>query len=424
MDFDSVTIKKTLPRLAWRASASEAGVSMEAGEGVAVTTGAAYEGAWAGALSKPDHMFGSMVERKGRSLLRCTPPTHTCDALYVVQRADGSFVTNSLVWALATAGIGKNTNPNPIRTALLTISHGVEAYQRLVAATDQAKVYRLAYMPFELGTDEIREDTFSPQRISELSYEDYRGQLLAVLGSVERNAAKSGFPTFVSTISSGYDSTACAALAKAMGHNFAITLDSGGGIDSGLPVGLEMGMDVRVLSRPGNDAVKVADNGTRYVEVEDLEGDCSEFVAGITNPGDLVMSPMEDDLRGAVVLTGFHGDKVWDFNCNSGPAIKRGDNSGSSLGEFRLRVGFVNVPVPYIGVVNNEAIKKLAQSKAMSPWRHGNPYNRPIPRRLGEDAGASRESFGVKKAAANVGVKLHPGATMCAIAKIAEERYL
>jgi hypothetical protein len=68
----------------------------------------------------------------------------------------------------------------------------------------------------------------------------------------------------------------------------------------------------------------------------------------------------------------------------------------------------VHLPVPYINCRRWKSIQKLSRSPEMRPYHFGNPYNKPIARRLGEEAGASRESFGVRKRAANVMLVVKP----------------
>ncbi len=67
--------------------------------------------------------------------------------------------------------------------------------------------------------------------------------------------------------------------------------------------------------------------------------------------------------------------------------------------EFRLRVGYHGIAVPCIGARRNQAIHDLAVSEQMVPWSIGGDYDRPIPRRIAEEAGLPRDRFGMRKAA-------------------------
>jgi hypothetical protein len=61
-----------------------------------------------------------------------------------------------------------------------------------------------------------------------------------------------------------------------------------------------------------------------------------------------------------------------------------------------LHIGYVP---PYIGARSRKSLFDLANSEAMRPWSIGGTYDRPIPRRLGEDAGVPRDRFGQRKLA-------------------------
>src|SRR5690606_34238785 len=63
----------------------------------------------------------------------------------------------------------------------------------------------------------------------------------------------------------------------------------------------------------------------------------------------------------------------------------------------RLIKGFFNIPVPFWGARHKDELHLLSQSEEMSPWRLGGSYDRPLPRRILEDAGVQRGSFAVRK---------------------------
>jgi hypothetical protein len=77
--------------------------------------------------------------------------------------------------------------------------------------------------------------------------------------------------------------------------------------------------------------------------------------------------------------------------------IKRLDVAGHGLGELRLVVGFIHVPVLFIGARRKADIIKITESSEMDPWRLGSKYDRPIARRIAEEAGVPRQMFGQSK---------------------------
>ena len=69
---------------------------------------------------------------------------------------------------------------------------------------------------------------------------------------------------------------------------------------------------------------------------------------------------------------------------------------------MRLDAGYVQVAVPFIGGRRRADIVHITESAEMDPWRLGTDYDRPIPRRLAEEAGVPRALFGQKKVASIV----------------------
>ncbi len=123
----------------------------------------------------------------------------------------------------------------------------------------------------------------------------------------------------------------------------------------------------------------------------------AEFAA-LGDAGDVPFSSFEDVLAGSILTTGF--PNAWDPLWSMGPDVRRHDASGSSLGEFRLRVGFVHVPLPFIGCENHSDISLIGRSAEFDPWRVGGQYDRPIARRIAEVGGIPRHMFGQRKSAA------------------------
>ena len=109
---------------------------------------------------------------------------------------------------------------------------------------------------------------------------------------------------------------------------------------------------------------------------------------------------------GAVLLTGVLGE-IW-YNAKSTPPhrvstvsdqLERWTLSCHGLSEARLHIGYVHAPIPFIGARSRKSIFDLTNSEAMRPWSIGGRYDRPVARRLAEDAGVPRHLFGQKKLA-------------------------
>jgi hypothetical protein len=84
-------------------------------------------------------------------------------------------------------------------------------------------------------------------------------------------------------------------------------------------------------------------------------------------------------------------------------AAEHRDFRGSPYGcgrilEFRLRIGFINVNPLFAGGLHLAAMRAISTAPDMQPWRVGGDYDRPIARRILEEAGVPRGIFGVGKA--------------------------
>jgi hypothetical protein len=110
------------------------------------------------------------------------------------------------------------------------------------------------------------------------------------------------------------------------------------------------------------------------------------------------------------------------------------------MGEFRLRTGFVHIPVPMLAFGAHATLRAIGASREMRPWRNvrttrikflripcsplaikthpivaavgrlskrvsrwrsRSDYDRPIPRRIAEEMGVPRGAFGQRKLAAS-----------------------
>jgi hypothetical protein len=107
-----------------------------------------------------------------------------------------------------------------------------------------------------------------------------------------------------------------------------------------------------------------------------------------------------------VFFTGFNGDRIWDKYGKTDALLIRKDMSGASMGEFRARVAFVHLPMVFIGARRHAEIHRISNDPSMKPWSIGGDYDRPVPRRLVEEAGVPRDAFGMEKKATTALVHL------------------
>jgi hypothetical protein len=125
----------------------------------------------------------------------------------------------------------------------------------------------------------------------------------------------------------------------------------------------------------------------------------AEFLATGMSGEDVNVLAFETDLHRSVFLTGFHGGRAWDKNGFPDDRLRSKDMSGASMTEFRVRADFIHVPVPFVGAYRQPKILEIGNSEAMKGWSIGTDYDRPVPRRIAEDAGVPRAVFGHHKRA-------------------------
>jgi hypothetical protein len=136
----------------------------------------------------------------------------------------------------------------------------------------------------------------------------------------------------------------------------------------------------------------------------------AEFLATGMSGEDVNVLALEADLHRGVFFTGFHGGRVWKMHGRPDELLTSNDMSGASMNEFRLRLDFVHVPAPFIGARRQPKILEISNSDTMKRWSTGTDYDRPVPRRIAEDAGVPRAAFGQKKLATTALLHLGGGA--------------
>ena len=110
------------------------------------------------------------------------------------------------------------------------------------------------------------------------------------------------------------------------------------------------------------------------------------------------MSAFEPRLRRALLLTGFWAGHIWSSSpVYPPPGVPAGDYSGGSLGEHRLRTDYLHVPLPFFGALGHFGSSLFVGQPDMQPYFVGGHYDRPIPRRIAEEAGVRRGTFAIAK---------------------------
>jgi hypothetical protein len=388
-----IDVQPRLPPLAWLVDLSDAEPRLICGTGVETSGSRFFEGCWAGEFGdwdfdRVEDVFGSGGKTsKGEALF--VTPLHTLDAIYVLESSGRFMVANSLPFLVQAAGLELPYDPG-IGSRFASIKDGIEAYERVILQGSGWTLYRIVRENIVIRGPALRlvpKPSAPLERFTD--YASYRGLLLDTLDHVQRNGASPSRKvrySLLATCSSGYDSTASTALAATLGCRQALTLRTGGGInvpDSGRQAAKALGLEVTELER----VVRAV--GGDFKE--------AEFFATGLGAGDFAFRAFAPHCEQRILLTGFHGDITWDRHAPTSNSLARKDLSGSTLTELRLRHGFVNVPVPFIGATRHEVLLRIANSEEMRSWQVGGHYDRPIARRIAEECGVPRGCFAQSK---------------------------
>ena len=403
-----------LPRLAWLASVNRITGECCVEHGCLVETRQEFfvEGVWAGSFAEGgfhrcESFFGSGAVRNVSGEIVFVPSSATVDYLYYEETLEGIVCSNSLPLLLAARNDRLNEFDREYVRINESILKGIEHYEQWVP-TRRGSVRRLIYHNLVVGGGETRQEA-KPQPPKFGSFEQYRSYLVGNIAGMMQNARECARSTplrLLSTQSTGYDSTAINAIARDHGLDLALSINEsnerwphyfkhrqeGAPSDSGEEICRHLGIEVRSIDR-------------RYFQ-KDPENEYL-YWAGLHDCQDMNLHQVREHVGdGAVLLTGVLGE-FW-YNAASTPTdllatvndqLERWDLSCHSLSEVRLHIGYVHAPAPYIGARRRKDLFDLANSEAMRPWSIGGNYDRPIPRRIGEDAGVPRALFGQTKLA-------------------------
>ncbi len=223
-------------------------------------------------------------------------------------------------------------------------------------------------------------------------YRAYRSLLVSELRAMFANAADPGrrirYRPIVA-LSKGYDSPAAAVLAAEAGCREAMTYRQciEMGDDSGEEIARQLGLSVTAFE---TFAYK---NRTDLPEIE--------FIAASFSGGQVYLAGSEQVLSQTIVVGGGGGDVVWDRAYGENAANQDPNAplhlSGYGSIDFFLRLPAIEVAVPAIAASRSAEIGAIARSPETAPWSVGLEYDRPLARRIVEEAGIARGTFAQEK---------------------------
>jgi hypothetical protein len=391
----TVTRIPGLPALAWAAEIrSDLSISAICGAAVETDDCGLIAGAWTGDFCErriaeaPTSIGTALRVRENDILAHCG--TAGSATIFVSRAAGRLVVSNSLSFALAKADDRLDvTNPYYFND-LCTFFYGADRYRHTLRTERGRLSFFYSSMSVGRGRRIVRA-TLAHGRVTG-DFRSYRAYLVDETTKLFANAAdpkrRQRFLP-LATVSSGYDSTACAVIAHEAGCREGITFGESiesphrpddSGHDLGTRIGLEMSEYGTFAHRQRNDLSEI------------------EFVASGFTSGQVFLSNAGSALAGRLIVSGLGGDWVWD------PTHGRRRKQhvpffigGYSEVEMLLRAPALSLALAMIGIRRMDDLDRLSISPAMKVWSIGGDYDRPIPRRIVEEAGISRGDFAVVK---------------------------
>ncbi len=388
---------KELPKLSWLADVAINTVSVYCGENVEIHENFCVAGVWDGDFSSGNFVdarfFCGSGMKINENLIRFSTASHALEKLFLYRCEGHVIVSNSAPFLLAYCHLSLVKEDSQYERHFCSILDGINRYEKYIPVSGKENIeqYFVADITVDCSLSVVAQRKMALQGFN--SFEDFYGQMQRDIEKIYLNATSkdrnsSGYGV-ISTISSGYDSCACATVAKKLGCTTVVSLSGGKyDADSGLKAAMELGYQNLIQREQQSYKVKKGCIDAEYV--------CSGELGT-----HLQFSVFEDLFSDNLVFMGLRGDYYWGLSSepNNDFEMRGFYYYETNIGyiENALKNNYIIIPLPTYGTSVSTSIRLISLSKEMAPWRLYNDYDRPIPRRIVESAGVSRESFGQKK---------------------------
>ena len=340
-------------------------------------------------FDQTDIVFGSGARaRTGR--LTFVASSNTLDRLVSAEFGNQLFISNSLACLTQNAGASFDPWYANYPNDFTSIIKGPDAHVSRVP-TSRGPIRLTYFHNLVFDGKRLHPEPKPIVQRNRTSFDQYQEFLQDAVGRCfdnMRDAGRKHTWQLMGTLSTGFDSTTVAALARPLGLSEAMTLVNarGGASDCGAAIGQALGLDVHEIPRD-------AWQSYRFSEIP--------FVAADAKGEDVYFRGAGELLRNRVLLTGFTGS-IWGGRSSNYLNWIRTDQSGLSLTEYRLHLGVINMPIPTIGVYQSQDLLELMGSEEARSWASGNAYDKPFCRKVLSDAGVPGDLYGNEKKAASV----------------------
>lgn len=392
-------VHQRLPKLGWGMCVHGDSEIVDVHVGTQVETNDSFfvAGVWDGnfldgMFDQADFLCGSGAKICKSGEIKICTASHERERVVFIKRDQECWFANSIPLLLALAGERVDIENDQYEKQLCSILNGLEEYSKTLPLANGSKFHQIFCADIMIdmkGKIHVKER----EKHSEFkNFDDYYISLLTVCKEIKKNASheqRKHKYNFVTTVSSGYDSSACAAIAREMGCDIACTFTGGGyEEDSGVDVARQLGYS-NIIERDCN-LYK-----TREARIDALSV-CNGDLGGYQQ-----MVAFEDIFAGNIVFMGLCGDTAYGLDVRPNSKLKRFGvpffQANLSFAEMALEVGFIVLPMPLYALTAHQSIHHISCSEEMKKWRLNNSYDRPIPRRIVEMHGVNREAFGMEK---------------------------
>ena len=384
-----------IPILSWCALIKEHNeVTVYHGEGVYISDLGFIEGAWDGDFStfnfeQADFLLGSGGKLNANGQMIFATPSHTLERLYSILIGEELYLSNSLPVILTFSKTALMADYIYYERDFCSIVHGLKDYVKNIPLQNEQTLTIHYYCNLQIKNGhliELPKAEIKPFK----HFAQYKTRLFNTVNKIVQNSQapeRESAYGLVTTISQGYDASACATIAKQFGCDVALTFNEPDRYleDSGAPIAEALGYSTIITK-----------NADYFKKNSDLLE--AEFLASGELGNNAIFIAFEEEFKGNIVVTGIGGDFFWDINEISNNQFVFFDENYPqfSMMEYRLRVGFIMLPIPYYGAAQWESIHQINFADNMKHYRLGGNYDRPIPRRLLEEAGVDRALFANK----------------------------
>lgn len=406
------TLNCNIPKLAWCLKIAKSGININYGSDVVYHSKGIVEGVWDGDFNnfdylKAEHVFGSGLTIENQKLI-ITPPSHMYECIFLIKNkvTNDVIVSNSLAYCLSfykneiknDDGIFEDIRKNNDQQTKL----GVLGFEPLIYEHESFNLFALYYHNFCISPAGVK----LVSRLHERNYanfESYKNFLEDTLSSLIDNGESQNrvkqLKAF-STLSKGYDSPAVTCLLKDIADFDCATInvEVNGLNDSGLEIAEALEINCISCEHPVGSNIQNLGDIEYSADLAELSKD---FFATQGLGDNSVFLAFDSYLDDKLLFTGSLGDSIWGSKTAPLSGIPSKTLYGKSMTEYRLRKGFVQIPVPAIGAVFPVSIYRLNFLSDMKPYSIKGNYNRPIARRIVESAGVPRGMFAMEKNATN-----------------------